>query len=209
MSLPLYWPGGAPANVMRVMAPDEINKLTRAYLSDLEEAWKPFAARADALSKGQRSWWQTLFGPRMLDATWLHYYLYQPPSKWPSGLSAEEKRYLMVLRHLRQMDPSLKMVKRPEGPPPSEADVLIILKMLADDTRDLVKKMWVPYNRLISAWGSKVEPLCPAVYGEPCSAGEGKEIIHADTVKMLEIGVFPYSDAFEKTLVAWRAAVRG
>jgi hypothetical protein len=176
-----------------------LKEVTMLFLDDVERDWKELAPTADVISKGRRFWWRNLLGGS-IDPAWLHYYLYLPNT----GLqvSVEQRKVLDVLKHLRQMDPDSKFLSYPSGSTPTDQDLLSAFELMAEDAQDLVLKVWRVYGDHIVRWGAVAEKECVQWYGEPCQ-GKGARIIQAEVTRLLK-GTFPYSDAFENTLRAWR-----
>ena len=103
MSVPLYFPDGVPDTVKRLVDPDVIHKKVLQGLKDVEGEWKKLAPKADVVLQGKRPWWKRLFGPSLkVDRMYVLDLLYKPLSKWPRGLTDDERDALRLVRRLRQ-----------------------------------------------------------------------------------------------------------
>ena len=197
--VPLYFPEGIPQEVQRLVDPDAIHREVVQGLKSLERPWASLAPQADQISHGTRPWWKRIFGKTDLSREWLHHYLYTE-KEWPS-LSREEKALLLLLRRVRQMGVDHHVYLTPEDTPPTDSEVKRALEMMAKDTRMLLHKMSRQYQSMLDRVGTKIEPLCEGVYGEPCEPGEGAEIANADVFDLYEMRRFPVSSGMSDVLV--------
>lgn len=204
----LYFPDGIPPNVQRLVDPDEIHRLVQSALKKEARAWEKLSGEAASISGGHRSWFRRLFGGRSnISPNWLVSSLYLPPSKWPSGLSAREKKLLLLLRRVRDLSfpaarftsTSLEDAAGDSGP--DSDDLLKAFKWMAKDTgKDILRPMWRGYNAMLARVGGEIEPLCMAIYGEACEKGDGDGIANADIRDAVKVNRLPLTPAQTRTL---------
>jgi len=200
MGTSLWFPGGIPASIERLIDPDEIAKITGTGLRSLGSEWKPLADLADQISHGKRRpWWKGLFKSTDIDPEWLHYQLYNE-KLWPKSLTTDERLKLRILKSLRQLSGSGTWY-RPKGVSPSPQEFERALEMMSIDMEPILRRMFRSFNAMLENAGGKVEPLCEKVYGEPCGKGEGVLLVLEDIQTLWKMDRLPVrSSALERVL---------
>ena len=212
----LYFPDGIPPNVQRLVDPDAIHRLVQEGLKGLEGKWGRLAPLAGGIADGERPWWRKIFGGyTSIPSKWLVASLYLDPKRWPSGLSAQQKKQLLLLRRVRDLqfrpvEYTFRSLDEARGATlPTEEELLKALQYMAKDTKsDLFKPMVRLYNRMLSEVGKEIEPLCLEIYGETCESGEGAAIANADIIDSHKINRLPMSAAGERVMDAFLSLYR-
>lgn len=190
MGTSLWFPGGVPASIERLVDPDAIARITGKGLRSLRSEWKPLADLADQISHGKRRpWWKGIFKSTDIDPEWLHYQLYNE-KLWPKTLTDDERKKLRILKSLRQLSGQHTRYQ-PEGVAPSPQEFEEALEMMSIDMEAVLRRMFRSFNAMLYKEGTKVEPLCEEIYGEPCEKGEGALLIVGDIEKMWKMDRLP------------------
>ena len=204
----LYFPDGIPPSVQRLVDPDEIHRLVQAALKKEAGRWEKLSPLAANIADGDRPWYRRVFGGGSdIPPNWLVSSLYLDPKKWPSGLSARQKKLLLLLRRVRDLSfPAARftytsLAEGAAGSAPSPDDLLQAFKQMAKDTeKDILRPMWRGYNAMLERVGGEIEPLCMAIYGEACEKGDGAGIANADIRDAVKVNRLPLTPAQTRTL---------
>jgi len=177
----LYFPEGAPAHIRRIVDPDQIHKHVQEGLKGLERDWKSLVDEAAEIVNGDRPWWLRVFGGKTeVSPEWLAERLYQRPRTWPTGLSAEDKDMLRLLRATRDLGSPLSLKAPNREMPPPEEDMTKAFKMMAKDTRLFISfGLMKAYEAMLKNVGKEIEGLCEGLLGESCE-DDAVDVVHAD-----------------------------